>query len=224
MSPRKSRTAGHFSFKSTPPLLIGQTRAYRGFQRFRPPFIRTLVRVGIFCPAVGGCATVHHMAMKVTTEAQIEFGRRLGLDLAGKTVGVARAMIEDAIDCQFYGRNDLGQPTPKQIELAGKFGRDISAVSRRVGDAVIDDLMTDLNHQAIASQGLGRDVVVTNKHDPFRQRRVISSITDDGTVFFRGGNGAKAWARSLIRADDQTHARILHLVAGHSKPGPRHLP
>src|SRR5215472_10726583 len=43
MSPRKSRTAGPFSFKSTPPLLIGQTRACRGFQRFRPPLIRTLV-------------------------------------------------------------------------------------------------------------------------------------------------------------------------------------
>src|SRR6516165_2467163 len=44
MSPRKSRTAGPFSFKSTPPVLIGQIRACRGFRRFRPPFIRTLVR------------------------------------------------------------------------------------------------------------------------------------------------------------------------------------
>src|SRR6516225_9906725 len=43
MSPRKSRTAGPFSFKSTPPVLIGQIRACRGFRRFRPPFIRTLV-------------------------------------------------------------------------------------------------------------------------------------------------------------------------------------
>src|SRR6516164_6610489 len=45
MSPRKSRTAGPFSFKSTPPVLIGQIRACRGFRRFRPPFIRTLVRI-----------------------------------------------------------------------------------------------------------------------------------------------------------------------------------
>ena len=140
--------------------------------------------------------------MSFVTEAQIQFGRRIGLDLAGKTVGVARAMIEDAVDRQFYGRNDLSEPTPKQIALARKFRHDISTASRRVGDAVINDVMTQLNHDASSSQRLARDVVVTNKHDPCRRKFVISSVTDDGTVYFRGGNGAKAWARSLIRADD----------------------
>ena len=140
-------------------------------------------------------------ALRYEIEKQIQFGRRIGLDLAGKTVGIARAMIEDAIDCQFYGRNDLGEPTPKQIELARKFDRDISTVSRRLGDAIVDDIMTQLNLEAIASQRLARDVVVTNKHDQSGRKFVISSITDDGTVYFRGGNGAKAWARSLIHAD-----------------------
>jgi hypothetical protein len=41
--------------------------------------------------------------MNFVTGAQIQFGRRIGLDLAGKTVGVAQAMIEDAIDRQFTG-------------------------------------------------------------------------------------------------------------------------
>lgn len=140
--------------------------------------------------------------MYYVTEAQIQFGRRIGLELAGKSLGVARAMIEDAIDCQFYGRNDLGEPTPKQIELARKLGRNISTVSRRVGDAIIDDIMTQLNHEAIESQRLAPGVVVTNKHDLLGRKIVISSIKEDGTVYFRGGNGSKAWARSLIRADD----------------------
>src|SRR6266581_1348152 len=47
MSPRKSRTGSPISFKSTPHLITAQTRASRGFQRFRPPFIRTLVRPAI---------------------------------------------------------------------------------------------------------------------------------------------------------------------------------
>ena len=140
--------------------------------------------------------------MNLVTELQVEFGRRLGLDLAGKTIGVARAMIEDAIDSGFYGRRELGAPTPKQIELARKFSRDISTATRRVGDAVIDDVLTQLNHDAILSQCLARDVAVINKHDQLRRRLVISSITEDGTVYFRGGNGAKAWARSLIRIDE----------------------
>jgi hypothetical protein len=71
-----------------------------------------------------------------------------------------------------------------------------------VGDAIINDVMTELNDEAISSQRLARDVVVANKHDLLRRKFVISSITDDGTVFFRGGNGARAWARSLIRVDD----------------------
>src|SRR6516225_6517260 len=55
MSPRKSRTAGPFSFKSTPPVLIGQIRACRGFRRFRPPFIRTLVELHVHEPVSTGC-------------------------------------------------------------------------------------------------------------------------------------------------------------------------
>ncbi|HXW71877.1 MAG TPA: hypothetical protein VEK34_10615 [Methylocella sp.] len=139
--------------------------------------------------------------MNFVSEAQIQFGRRIGLDLAGKTVAVARAMIEDAIHYQFYGRNDLGKPTPKQIELACRFGHDISMVSRRVGDAIIDDIMTRLNLDAIVGQRLAPGVVVTKKHDRLGEKFVISSIRPDGTVYFRGGNGAKAWARSLIRVD-----------------------
>src|SRR4029077_14235642 len=43
MSPRKTRPGAPISFKSTPPPIIAQTRVSRRFQRFRPPFTRTLV-------------------------------------------------------------------------------------------------------------------------------------------------------------------------------------
>ncbi len=111
-------------------------------------------------------------------------------------------MIEDAIQRDFLLDQDLGAPTPKQIELAAKFQWDISGTSRRVGNAIINDLMTDLNHEAIRREKLAPGVVVINKHDQLMIKHVISSITDDGTVYFRGGNGAKAWARSLVRSKD----------------------
>ena len=136
------------------------------------------------------------------TEAQIQFGMRVGADLRGKSVGVARAMIDDAIEGQFHGPNDLGQATARQIELAKKFGIDISDESRRVGNAIIDDIMIRLNNEAIIREGLAPGIVVINSHDPLNRKRVISSIRSDGTVFFRGGNGAKAWARSLVRVDE----------------------
>ena len=141
-------------------------------------------------------------------EAQVAFGNRLGIDLSGKSVGVARAMIEDVIERDFSGETNLGSPTAKQISLAAKFGFDISPMTRRVGNAVIDDIMFQLNKDAICSEGLRPGVEVINKHDIFRRRMVISSIADDGTVYFRGGNGMKAWARSLIHAESLASSEV----------------
>lgn len=137
--------------------------------------------------------------MKIVNDSQIAFGISLGLDLTGKSVRVAQAMIEDLIDTQFHGRNDLGRPSTKQQMLAQRFGHDISCASRRVGDAIISDIMLKLNHDAIAEHNLAPGVTVVNKHDRLQQPRVISSIKEDGTVYLRGGNGARAWARSLSR-------------------------
>ena len=64
---------------------------------------------------------------------------------------------------------------------------------------MIDDLMTELNHEAIEEQRLQPGVEVVNTHDISQTKFVISSIQDDGTVYFRGGNGQRAWARSLRR-------------------------
>jgi hypothetical protein len=140
--------------------------------------------------------------MDHVSDVQIAFGKKLGLDLIGKTVGEAHAMILDVIDREFSCLPNTNRPTPKQIELAAKFGRDISGISRRVGDAIINDLMTNLNHEAIEREQLAPGVVVTNKHDLLQREFVVSSIAPDGTVYFKGGNGAKAWARSLNRVDE----------------------
>lgn len=129
---------------------------------------------------------------------QAAFGTKLGLDLGSCTVTVAAARLADTIAKHFWGR-DLAAPTPKQIELAAKFGYDISSVSRGEGEAVIDDLMTQLNFETIESEALGPGVTVINIHDKLALESVISSIQKDGTVYFRGGNGRKAWARSLRR-------------------------
>lgn len=133
------------------------------------------------------------------TQAQIDFGRRLGLELSEKSIGVAHAMIQDAIQRSFFGKNDLGSPSAKQIELATKFGYDIRHETRGVGDATITDIMDDLNCRAIAEQTLEAGVRVRNKHDTLNREWVISSVSADGTVYFKGGNGARAWARSLVR-------------------------
>jgi hypothetical protein len=138
------------------------------------------------------------MGTETVTEPQIGFGKKLGLDLDGQSVGVAMARIGDEISSQFWGRTELGSPSQKQIELAAKFGFDISKDTRAVGSAIVDDIMSHLNAEAIEREKLepGARVRRKGKHD---MEYTISSIRDDGTVFFKGGNGRKAWARSLER-------------------------
>ncbi|MFZ1962875.1 MAG: hypothetical protein WAU78_05295 [Roseiarcus sp.] len=133
-------------------------------------------------------------------EPQRAFGNRLGVDISGRSLGVAAAMIDDALQRDFWGKADLGAPTTKQVALAAKFGHDISEATRRVGNAIIDDFMLQLNREAICKQNLEPGAAVINEHDRLRRTQIISSIADNGTVYFRGGNGAKAWARNLLRS------------------------
>jgi hypothetical protein len=140
--------------------------------------------------------------MQPVSDEQIAFGRRLGLDLEGKSISEALAMIHDVIDRDFLGLSNLGEATPKQLEFAAKFQRELSHVSRRVADAIVGDLMTELNLAAIQRERLAPGVTVKNKHDIIERKLIISSIQTDGTVYFKGGNGERAWARSLIRVDD----------------------
>jgi hypothetical protein len=107
--------------------------------------------------------------MHYVTGSQLAFGLRLGLDVAGKSVGEALAMIEDLVERDFLLKEDLGAPTPKQIDFAAKFQRDISGATRRVGSAVINDLMTELNHEAI-KRGKLTPGVVWSKHDALKQK------------------------------------------------------
>jgi hypothetical protein len=96
---------------------------------------------------------------------------------------------------------DPGRPSEKQIALAERFGRDISACSKRVGAAVIDAIMTQLNIESIESQGLAPGVLAVRVHDSLPQPREISSIQADGTVYFRGAGCIRA--RNVRRVDAQ---------------------
>lgn len=137
----------------------------------------------------------------LTNDAQIAFGDLLGLDLRGHSTGVAYARIEDLIADRFWGHSDVVRPSAKQCALALKFGFNIEAESKAVGAAVVDDIMFQLNMDAIELQGLAPGVKVKHKMDELERLMVVSSVAANGTVYFKGGNGQKAWARNLVRAE-----------------------
>jgi hypothetical protein len=139
--------------------------------------------------------------IQYVNEEQVKFCREIGINVAGCTVLLARAKLEDIIDVRFEGQHDLGRPTEKQEKLAATFGYDISRHTRREGEAVIFDIMTELNLESINEQNLVPGVAVINQWDQLQQVEIISSIKKDGTVFFKGGNGKRAWARNLRKVE-----------------------
>lgn len=159
---------------------------------------------------IRGCCTIGAPASEVPRakaldkvpvcdEQRVDFGHRLSLELRGEILGVAVAQIKDVIDRDFWNR-DLGLPSPKQVALAAKFGFDIGSSSRRIRAAAIDNIQTQLNLESVESQHLGPGDVVTHVGHPERGEMAISSVQEDGLVFFKGGNGQRAWARNLRKA------------------------
>ena len=140
------------------------------------------------------------------TLGQIMFGQLLGLDLHGEYVSVAFARIEDKVDRDFLGKSNLGSPSDKQIALAKRFGFEISHESKRIGDAVVDMIMKHLNLRAIEDQGLEPGVRVRFKDSSFPEY-IISSIQEDGVVYFKGGNGKRANARNIRRIESEEPSR-----------------
>ena len=139
--------------------------------------------------------------IKKVTKEQISFCNNLNFSVKGNTVSLAFAKIEDLVEMGFYNNSDLGRPSKKQIDLAAQFGYDISKYTKREGDAIIDDLMTELNLDSINKQKLTIGIKVINKWDNIKRIEIISSIKEDGTVYLKGGNGKRAWGRNLIRVD-----------------------
>jgi len=135
---------------------------------------------------------------------QVDFGKKIGVDLRDMTLDLASAKIEDWLSVEFYGQSELGHATARQTELAEKFGYDLATSTRREAAAIISDIMTQLNLESVHKQNLKRGVKVTNIWDPVAMRLVISSITGDGLCFFMGGNGKRAWARNLVICEEPT--------------------
>lgn len=132
----------------------------------------------------------------LVNEDQIAFGLRIGLDLKGRSVRVASALIEELIDVSFHGKT-LPPSTNKQCDLGMRFGFNLRGMSVQVAGAVIGDIMEQLDRETIRSENLEPGIVVTNIYDKRNVQYVISSIQPDLMVYFKGGNGKKAYARSL---------------------------
>lgn len=61
----------------------------------------------------------------------------------------------------------------------------------------MDDIFDQLNRESVENQNLRPGDVVTKRWDQNGKQYVISSIQEDGSVYFKGGNMNRAWARNV---------------------------
>jgi hypothetical protein len=141
-----------------------------------------------------------------TNERQIEFGRLLGLNFHGLTVGAAFAMIHETIDKNFNGK-ELKAASEKQIELGEKFGFDFSKLTTHVASAYIKDILVALNFKSTEEQHIKPGDCVINKYDKEKKEHIVSSIGKEGYIFFKKTSGG--CARYLIKIDKKLVKDIL---------------
>jgi hypothetical protein len=152
--------------------------------------------------ARGNGITAAYLSLPRATPKQREIADKLGITVSGDTFAVAAARILDVVGRAVGDECRYDTPTDKQVRFAGQLGIDISHDSFRVGSAKLDDELALLDMRQIAVQELGPGVKVRLKSRPGLPSRVISSIQNGRLVFFRGGGGAKAWARNCVRVDE----------------------
>jgi hypothetical protein len=143
----------------------------------------------------------------VTTE-QLAVGERLGLDLSSDTWAVARATILDLVGAAIGDEERYDEPTQSQIAWARSLGIDVTGYSYRVAFAMIQDALSERENRLISEMSLRpgdrvvREREVEGEIHRWRQEFVISSIRDDGLLYFKGGGGKCGWPSKFTKIED----------------------
>ncbi len=160
----------------------------------------------------------------MATPEQVQIAARLGVDVCGEADSVASARIHDAVSGALLD-NPPRPATMRQRMFAEKLGAALpEGASVRVASAIIATEVERRLKRAIDSMKLGTGVIVAVDHPvtydggnvTLTLIYAISSVRDDGMVFFRGGNGKCAWAdkvRLATEAEVSEHKEGLRAFA-----------
>ena len=97
----------------------------------------------------------------------------------------------------FWSEFDTRSPSEKQLAFAKKYGVDLQGLHREVADAVVDDLMTEPNIEAVEAGALlpAPESSMSARQPTDGPGHFIDPA--DGTFYFKGGQVNRAWARNL---------------------------
>lgn len=152
--------------------------------------------------------------VRTATPFQVDIGHRLGLDLAGETYAVAAAKILDVVGPAIGNVCRYEHPTEKQITFGNVLGLDLRSQTFRVASAMLEDALLDRNQRAIERMDLKPGDRVVKRHrfehngkvHKWEQEFVVSSISSDGLVYFKGSGCRCAWASTIDEKISSKHS------------------
>lgn len=144
------------------------------------------------------------------TAEQLAVGQRLGLDLSSDTWAVARARILDLVGAAIGDEERYDKPTENQTAWAESLGIDLAGHSYRVAFAMIQDALWERENRLISEMNLrpgdkvAREGQVEHEGEIYTVRRVyvISSIREDGLLYFKGGGSMCGWPSNFTKVED----------------------
>ncbi|MGR8981886.1 MAG: hypothetical protein ACU84H_17595 [Gammaproteobacteria bacterium] len=132
---------------------------------------------------------------KPATDFQKEVASKLGVPIDPSSFIIAATQLSEFLAPAFYSEAEYKPATEKQVSYAASLGVDVSKDTRRVASARIQEKHDERSHALIQSMGLAPGVQVLWKE---RERlMVISSIAQNGRLWFRGGNGMGAFPHQV---------------------------
>ena len=134
--------------------------------------------------------------MSVTND-QKEIAKQLGISISKlDSFNVVAAKILDHVAIA-TGDWDVAGPTERQVEYAVSLGIKVGKYSRRVVSAKIEDELKERNVKALKKLKLKPGDKVKLKEEKDVRDNIISSIKENGKIYFKGIGCRQAWATQI---------------------------
>lgn len=134
--------------------------------------------------------------MSVTKE-QKQIAKQLGIPVSKlDSFNVVAAKIRDYVAVA-TGDWEEAEPTERQVEYAESLGIKVGKASRRVVSAKIEDELIKRNKKALKKLKLKPGDKVKLKEEKNVRDNIISSIKENGKIYFKGIGCPQAWATQI---------------------------
>ncbi len=153
------------------------------------------------------------MPKETPTTWQREIAAKLGIDISNDSRQVAAGRINDMVESAVHPERSPRSPTARQLELAAEVGIDIAKDRYHTAFSKIHEALEGRSQRLVSEMRLqpGDTVVVGDVVErlgseiDMSREWVISSIGENGRLYFKGGGGHCAWPseiKKIVRKGD----------------------